>query len=236
MKKIFILSFLVLGWHLANAQEKVDSLDNNYKIEKGRFFTSLTASLSQRSAENENQILRQVKNQNRYRFRIVGAGGYAIKDNFMVGLAGGYGRSKEDITFLNENQQEVTTQRLEQGFSIVPNMRNYIPLGRGQLQILVQTEFGLTFGESLQRNFYESEIDKIESEFIEINVGVSPGLVLFFDRHWAFETTVGIAGLSTRIEESITNDDLQNKTRIVQNNVDLRINLLNLNLGVAYYF
>ena len=59
---------------------------------------------------------------------------------------------------------------------------------------------------------------------------------MFFDRHWALEATVGIAGLSTRIEEEVLNNDEQNKQRITETNIDLRLNLLSLNLGVAFYF
>ena len=173
--------------------------DETFFISKGRAYGSLTFSLDHRTAENENQLLRLLIAQDRYNYRIMGNGGYAIKDNFTVGMSAGYGRQREELTYLNENEEEVTSMRLQQGLSIAPNFRNYVPLGNGQLQILVQTELGLTFGESLQRLFYTNESYKINGDFIKIDLGVSPGLVLFFDKNWAFETTVGIAGFSTRI-------------------------------------
>ena len=231
---ICLMCFLLIPF--LHAQSIEQPKENDYLINKGRFYTSLSFSLSQRKAENENQLIRQVINQTRYNYRILGAGGYAIKDNFVIGLSGGYGRVREEITFLDDNDQEITTNRLEQGFTFAPNMRNYIPLGNGQLQILVQTELGITIGESLQRNFSPTEVDKIAGEFVQVNLGVSPGLLLFFNRNWAFETTVGIAGLTTRIEEEVINDDIQNRKRVEQTNIDLRLNLLALNLGVAYYF
>mgnify|MGYP006179648045 FL=1 len=105
-----------------------------------------------------------------------------------------------------------------------------------QLQVLVQTELSFTFGESLQRVFRPEDIDKIEGNFIEIELGVKPGFILFFDKNWAFETTVGIAGFSTRIEETTTNNDRENRQKIVESGIDLRLNILQLNLGIAYYF
>lgn len=234
--RFLVLMVLLFAVVRVYSQEASVPVENDFKITKGRFYGSLTFSFDARSAENEDQLFRQVVTQNKYNYRIIGNGGYAIKNNMTLGLAAGYGRASEDVTFIDDNNQNVTSKSLQQGLSIVPNMRNYIPLGKGQLQVLVQTELSVTFGESLQRIFRQEDIDKIEGNFLEIELGVSPGLILFFDRHWAFETTVAIAGFSTRIEEETTNDDKDNRQRIVESGVDLRLNLLQLNLGLAYYF
>jgi hypothetical protein len=238
MNKNTLMVFLVCALFglRAFSQETAESPETDFGVQKGRIYTAITFSLNQRNAENEDQLLRQVIDQDRLNYQVTSNTGYAVKDNMTLGLSLGYGRKKEEITFLDENQDEITSKRLEQGFSFVPNMRNYIPIGKGQLQILVQTELGFTAGESLERVFYENEIDKIEGKYFEIGLGVSPGVALFFDRHWALEATVGIAGLSTRIEEEVLNNDEQNKQRITETNIDLRLNLLSLNLGVAFYF
>jgi hypothetical protein len=235
-KLLITVGIIFLNTSLVFSQETVNTNKPDFRITKGRYYSSLTFSLDSRIAENEDQLIRQVVDQNRFDYRIIGNGGYAIKDNMTLGLLAGYGRAREEITFIDENGENVTSNRLQQGLSLAPNMRNYIPIGKGQLQILIQTELNVTFGESLQRTFRIDDIDKIEGNFIDIELGVSPGLVLFFDRHWAFETTVGIAGFSTRIENEVTNGDQENRQRVVESGVDLRINLLQLNLGVAYYF
>lgn len=231
-------NMIILGllFAISGYSQKETYDGNNFFITKGRYYGALTFSLSQRKAENEDQLIRQVVEQDRYNYRLVGNGGYAIKDNFTLGLSLGYGQAREDITYLNENEQELNSKRLQRGLSIAPNMRNYIPIGIGKLQILIQTQLGLTFGESLQRIYSADNVDKIEGDFLEIDLGVSPGVVLFFTRNWAFETRVNIAGLSTRIEEEITNDDESKRTRIEQTNIDFKLNLLELNLGVAFYF
>lgn len=235
-KPLWAIIFVLLLSSSGFAQGVTDDDESGYLIKKGRFYSALTFSLSQRNAENEDQLLRQVINQDRYTFRVVGNGGYALKDNFTLGLLVGFGESREEITFLDENENEITSKRLQRGVTIAPTMRNYIPIGEGQFQIVVQTQLGITSGESLQRVFNENDINKTEGNFIDLELGVSPGLIVFFDRHWAFETTVGVAGFSTRTEEEVTNGDQENRQRIVTSNIDLRINLLQLNLGVAYYF
>ncbi|MBO3116378.1 outer membrane beta-barrel protein [Winogradskyella sp. DF17] len=233
--KLLALGLTVLLGLQGNAQN-LDDNQEEYGIKKGRYYSALTFSLDQRKAENEDQLLRQVVNQDRLNYRIVGNGGYAIKDNFTIGLSLGYGRQKEDITFLDENDQEITSKRLQEGLSIAPNIRQYIPIGKGKLQIIVQTELGFTFGESLERIFRVDDIDKINGDFFEFNLGVSPGVALFFTRNWAFETTVNIAGLKTRVEEEVLNNNEANKQRVETTSIDLQLNLLALNLGVAYYF
>lgn len=236
---LFIALSCCISFQLSNAQQTQDSstsASENFIVKKGRFFNSLTFSLDQRKAENESQLLREVIDQDRYNFTIVTSGGYAIKDNFTLGLGLAYGREQEEITFLNQDNENVTSKSVEQGFSIAPQMRNYIPIGNGMLQVLIQTELNFTFGESLERNFFMDRVDKIEGNFTDIKLGVSPGAVLFFNPNWAFEARVDVVGLSFRKETSVANNDLDNKTKIIQTGADLRINLLRLNLGVARYF
>ncbi len=205
-------------------------------VTKGRVFLSTNFSLDQRNAENEDQLFRQVIDQDRLRYRIRFNSGYAIVDNLTLGLGLSYGREREDITFIDQDGIEVTTNFVQQDISFIPNMRNYIPFGNGTIQILVQTDARFSIFESLQRDFLPDEVNKIERDVFEFRLGVAPGILLFFNRNWAFETTVGLAGLTTRITEEVTNNDEANRTRIVASDIDLQINLLALNLGIGYYF
>jgi len=232
------LCLLLAGslWVPLSGQESSESSSKDDRlITRGRGYVTLSFSLDQRRAENESQLFQEVINQDRLRYRINLNGGYALGNNLTLGLGLSYGREKEDLTFL-EDGVEVTSRFLEQDISFIPNMRNYIPIGKGTFQIFVQSDMRFSFAESLQRDFYPTEIDKIERDVFEYRIGVSPGILLFFDRHWAFEMSVGLAGLTSRITQQTTNDDLENQTRIVKTDIDLQINLLALNLGVAYYF
>lgn len=234
-KALFCLLLGCLLFAPLYGQEVPAEDKNDRLITKGRAFVSLSFSLDQRRAENESQLFQEVIDQDRLQYRVTVNGGYALANNLIVGLGLSYGREKEDLTFLQDGV-EVTSRFLEQDISFIPNMRNYIPFGKGTFQIFVQTDMRFSFAESLQRDFFPDEIDKIERDVFEYRLGVSPGILLFFDRHWAFEMSVGLAGLTSRITEQTTNDDEDNQTRIVKTDIDLQINLLALNLGVAYYF
>ena len=229
-----VIAISTFGGQIA-AQETAPA-PTDYRIAKGRYYGSLNFSMDTRKAENEDQLIRQVVDQNKYEYRVTANGGYAIRDNMTLGLSAGYGRSKEELTTPDENENLVTTKKLRQGYSIAPNMRNYIPLGNGRVQVLVQTEFNATFGDSLQRTFRQDDVDKVEGKFVDLGLGVSPGMLLFFNRNWAFETMVGLAGFSWKMEEKIKNGDVAHKQKTVESGIDLRLNLLQLKLGVAYYF
>jgi hypothetical protein len=218
------------------AQADPSGLSEDYMITPGRGYSVLTFSLDQRNAENENQLLRQVIDQDKFDYRVTASGGYALKNNFTLGLGFSYGRQREDITFVNQDDEEITTKSVGQDVSFIPNIRKYVPLGSGRLQIFVQTDLRASFGESLQRDFLAAEVQKTEEDFVELRLGVQPGVVLFFTRHWAFEASVGVAGVSSRWSTRTFNEDQANQTKIQQSSIDLKLNLLALNLGVAYYF
>lgn len=234
LSKLFLLCGMLILAVQGFAQES--SEDSLFSISKGRSFLNLSFSLDQREAQNENQLIREVLDQDRFNLNVNMNGGYAIMDNFMLGLAFGYGRNREDVLQINQDNEEVLTRRVGQDFTLTPNMRNYIPLGNGQFQVFVQTDLRIKYAESLRRDIYETEQDKLESVVFETRLGVSPGMVVFFDRNWAFETSVSLAGLTSKWTRQTLNDDEENQTRIQENSVDLKLNLLALNLGVARYF
>lgn len=224
-------------WSLMGYAQNLDATQaTDHGISKGRFYSSLNFSLDQRNAENVDQLVRQVIDQNKYDYTVTANAGYAIKDNLTLGFSAGFGRAREEITFLDQDDMEIQSKVLEQQFSFLPNLRQYIPIGAGKLQIIVQTQLGFTFGESLRRDFMMNDVDKTETDFIDFQLGVNPGLVLFFNRNWALETTVGVAGFSARLDEKTINNNVDAQESIQTTNIDLRLNLLELSLGVAYYF
>jgi hypothetical protein len=178
----------------AFAQQESKEDEEDYTLTKGRGYAVITFSLDQRNAENENQLLRQVIDQNKFDYRITASGGYALNDNFTIGLGFSYGRQREDITFLNEDEDEITSRSLGHDVSFIPNIRKYIPLGTGKLQIFVQTDLRVSLGESLQRNFLLTDVEKTEEEFVELRLGVQPGVVLFFTRSGPLRPPLGSRG------------------------------------------
>ena len=61
-----------------------------------------------------------------------------------------------------------------------------------------------------------------------------PGLLAFIVENFGFEVNVGAFGLSSSVEKIKTTD--QPDTRVVSNDLDLKISLLQLSLGFCVYF
>ncbi|WP_375324625.1 hypothetical protein [Flagellimonas sp. GZD32] len=77
------------------------------RIVKGSKYLNLSFSLDQKNAENENQLLQQIEDQDKLEYNITVSSGYALKNNFTVGLGGRYGREREDITDINSEGAEI---------------------------------------------------------------------------------------------------------------------------------
>ena len=125
---LLIIALTQSAFHRVTAQQSNNNIDDLFKVSKGTMYTSLTFSLDAKDAENEDQLLREVIDQSRLNYQFTINGGYAIKDNFTLGLSLGYGKMKDDITFSIDNEDEITTREIEQGVTIAPTMRNYIPI------------------------------------------------------------------------------------------------------------
>ena len=104
INKIFLLGiFLFVGSYSSLlAQSETDSI---YFLSKGRLFISPTFSVNNRTAVNDDQLVRFVEDQNKLEWDIDLNVGYFIKDNFSVGAQLTYQFSKEDITYVADSKE-----------------------------------------------------------------------------------------------------------------------------------
>lgn len=70
--------------------------------------------------------MRQVLDQDRYKYRIVGNGGYAIKDNVTLEVSIGHGQSREVITFFDENSFVNNINNLRPTQAVAKYLTGYI--------------------------------------------------------------------------------------------------------------
>ena len=81
----------------------------------------------------------------------------------------------------------------------------------------------------------QDEINKVYTEEFTFSAGISPGVTFFAIENFSFEIQLNnLIGYELQISKKTTND--MEESKVTTNNVNFNIDLLSLNLGLAYYF
>ena len=231
INKTFLLGiFLFVGSYSSLlAQSETDSI---YFLSKGRLFISPTFSVNNRTAVNDDQLVRFVEDQNKLEWDIDLNIGYFIKDNFSVGAQLTYQFSKEDIIYVADSK-EITERSNGQSITFSPNIRNYF--GLGKLKIFNQTNINFSYGEELKRVYREDDEDKIRTKELNFGIGIQPGLAFFVSDIVAVEASLKLLGWESSIEESTINDNEDEKSKVTKNDVNFSVDILTLHIGIGIY-
>ena len=94
---------------------------------------------------------------------------------------------------------------------------------------------GFGFGQTLTRDeFSPDEISKAFTDEFSFTIGISPGITFFAIENFAFEVQLNnLIGYEYKRSET-TRDGSEQSSRVT-NNVNFNINLLSLQLGLAYF-
>jgi hypothetical protein len=239
-KNIFLFCCLMILALNINAQ-KIKSVQDSIKLkkavslEKGTRFATLTFSFSTRNANNNETFLSSVIEQNRHSFDIEAGGGYFLKKYLAAGMNAGYNEVKNQRLLLNSDGSETQNNAFEAGFSLVPFLDYYIPIDSKQRFYLfsrVQLKYNHSSGvtESTTNNV----LNRTFTESNGLGIGLVPGIMVFVVDRFAVTTSVGILGFNYR--NVITRQTDKPEGRVTTTDFNLRIDILQLNLGFAVYF
>jgi hypothetical protein len=215
---------------LQRTRTKVD-----IRLDKGNFLIGGTVSLDLRENSNKDQLVRKINIENLASFAVRLDGGYAIKDDVFAGIGLQYGQTDREGDYINSSDGTLSNVKyFEQSISIRPFIKNHLPLDRrGRFNIVNQTELKFQIDQSIS----ETTIDRVVTRTLSVDqaygVGIRPGIMVFVVHNFAFEATVNLAGISyshSRVETTGQPDMVVSKAGI-----DLKIDLLQLNLGFLIY-
>lgn len=237
MRILLIILCLFTLIHLrASAQHtKKKNYTDGVPIEKGLWFTSGTLSLGERNAENENQLFVYNVYQKKSDFEIRLDAGHVIRENLAVGLGFLYGNNKEEN--LQQSSDGVLTTNNVAGnyFAFRPFVKNFIPLGKThRFYVVIPTELQIGFGNSVKESVTDNVLTRNYTTTQYYGLAMRPGMLVFIYKNFGFEVNVGAFGLGKKVEKTeITN---QPNAKVITNDLDLKINVLNLSLGFSGYF
>jgi hypothetical protein len=250
MKKVLLnvgILFILFSGNL-KAQQK-DSSENYTPYElmssyynedfkpfkKKNAYFGLAFSLEDRKQTNSTNILETVIDGERLNYDISLKGGYYTGNYGMAGLNVNYYQRK----FIGEvfrDPDTLQSNTISRGYAFTPNFRSSVPLTDNE-RLSFFTEVGLTFGfgNSLKRTIKNlDEVDKVYSTDFNFRIGISPGITFFAMESFAFEIQLNVLGYELQVSDKSVNEE--EDSRVIQQSVDFNIDILSLELGLAYFF
>ncbi|NPD48204.1 hypothetical protein [Lentimicrobium sp. S6] len=250
MKKIGILTFIsVITFQLCFAQKEQDSqkeeftpyelmsdyYDNNFQpFKKKNIYLGLAFSLEDKKLENTDYLVQQVIEGEKLDYNIVAKVGYYTGNYGMAGINFNYYQTHFEGSVFRD-PDTLQSNSITRGFAVTPHFRSSVPLTKND-RLSFFTDIGVSFGmaSNLKREIkYNDEIKKQYGTDYMLGVGLSPGITFFAMENFAFEIQLNVLGYNLKVSESSINDGPS--SREIRQNVDFNINILSLELGLAYY-
>lgn len=209
-------------------------------ISAGHILGGATLSLIQANTEDDalNVIIGDVYEADGYMFTVQAFGGYFIKDALAVGAHFGYSRTWLDVDFsLLEDIADVKQRRkyMSNGFFVQPFLKNYLKvMDSKSLYFFNETSVLVQYSYGMSQTDDGEEMDKTRNKTWTIKAGLNPGICIMVLSRFAFETSVGLLGLSTSVVDVEENGE--SHSRLVYNIVNFTINLLALDFSLVYFF
>jgi hypothetical protein len=210
--------------------------NNEFKpFKKRNVYLGLAFNLEDRSQTNVTNILGTIIQGDRDNFDLTLKGGYYTGDYGMVGLNLSIYQEKFSGDLFQE-PDTLQSNTISRGYAFTPNFRSSVPLtDNNRLSFFTELGVRFGFGNSLQRSIRNvDQVEKTYSSDFDFRVGISPGITFFVMESFAFEIQLDVLGYELQVKNKSVNDGVS--SRDVRQNVDFQIDLLSLQLGLAYNF
>ena len=229
------LWLFLTGLPVALAQANADAPDGQgVEIKKGMLFSSLSFSLLTRQAENDQQLFANYLDQRKRNLQVRLDPGYVLRDNLGVGIGLLYGYSSDINRQLSADGILTENKQHERTFALRPYIKNFVPLGGGhRFYIIVPTELQFGYGGEVTESVTDNVLTRTFSNTFYYGLEMRPGLLVFVHKQFGFEVNVGAFGLSSSVKKG--NSSGQPDSKVVTNDLNLRINLLQLSFGFTAY-
>ena len=240
-KIIFLLCFGLISV-MGLAQEFDRDIEQVKFVPKGQWLFGGAFSYSQTSSEDYKFLVLNNISGSNYTFKVSPYFGYFIKDNLCLGGRFAYKRSMlrldqvdfdlgEDLD-INLNIKDYYT--LNQVYSAAVIMRNYISLGKSKrFGIFNEVRLGAGGGQGKVISGKGESLTGTFQQILELELGVTPGLLVFITNNVAIEASVNVLGFSYSRYKQTTD---QIYTGILErSSVNFKVDIFSINIGVSYY-
>lgn len=220
--------------------ESLYPVEKDEAIAKGRVLGGASLSLIQAQTDDDalDVIIGEIYEAEGYSFTVEAFGGYFVKDALAVGVRAGYSRTWYDINFsLMEDLVDLSQHRkyVSNGFFVQPFLKNYLKVFDSRtLYFFNETSLMVEYSYGLSQADDGEDVDKTRNRMWTFKFGLNPGLCIMVLDRFAFETSVGLLGLSSSVVE--VDENGEKHSELVYNIVNFTINLLALDFSLVYFF
>ena len=209
-------------------------------IPEGQWITGVNVSYTQSDFDNYKFLIVENLGGDTYSFKVSPMLMYCFQDNLAAGGRFAYSRSRTrlnsaDVIIDSETSYEPgTLYALSHNYYGTASFRNYISLGRSMRFVFfneVQLQIG--GGQSKIVNGEGEDLTGTYSRNFSLDVGLTPGLIMFLNNYSAIEVSVGVLGFSYDKTRAIT--DQIYIAEYASKHANFKINLFSISFGVAFY-
>lgn len=209
-------------------------------IPKGQWITGVNVSYSQSDFDNYKFLIVENLGGDTYNFKVSPMLLYAFDDNLAAGGRLAYSRSRTRLNSADVILDSETDYSPGQLYSISHNyygtasFRNYISLGQSmRFGFFNEVQLQIGGGQSKIINGEGEDLTGTYSRNFSLDVGLTPGFIMFLNNYSAIEVSVGVLGFSYDKSHSITDQIYVADANYKQAN--FKINLFSISFGVAFY-
>ncbi|MCM1110312.1 MAG: hypothetical protein NC336_03820 [Clostridium sp.] len=244
MKKIKIITMFLLvfaGVIPATAQETFKrGLEQVSFIPKGQWITGVSVSYTQSDQDNYQFLVIEDISGDMYSFKVSPMLQYCFKENMSAGGRFSYERTQTTLDRASVILSTDDTYDID-NFNVVSQNYYGTALFRNYFSLGTQMRFGFFNEVQLQVGGGESKIingvgDDLTGTFernVSVNVGLSPGMMMFLNNYSAIEVNVGVLGFGYTHTKS-TNEHIR-VSRRDSKHANFKINLFSISFGVVFY-
>ena len=216
------------------------SVETDEAIYRKNIFAGATLFLLQGNTDEEtlNILIGDVYEAEGYTFTAKVFGGYFVKNAMAVGARAGYSRTKLDIDYsILKDLADIAEHRqyVKNAFFIQPLLKNYLKVFDSKnLYFFNETSLSVEYAYGISQADDGEDLSKTRIRGWTFEFGINPGLSIMVLRNMAFETSVGLLGLSSTVMEIEENGET--RSEFTYNIVNFTINLLALNFSLVTFF
>ena len=224
-----------------NAQEHFKrGLEQITFVPKGQWITGVSVNYSHSNQDNYQFLIVENLSGDTYSFKVSPMLLFAFKNNLAAGGKFGYQRMRtklEDGSVKIDSETSYDTDNLYQvsnSFSATGVFRNYISFGDNKrFGMFNEVQLDLGGGQSKISDGTGDDLTGTYERNFSLNVGLTPGLIMFLNNYSALEVNIGVLGFGYTHTKATTDQVYVSKRN--SRHANFKINLFSVSFGVAFY-